>query len=228
MYSAYIDNGLHSFQVPAVVYGTDNEVTWYADSNMVEMQKDEERNNEVLLTMRKAGTTTIAVQSTDGKCATAPVNISEALESDWMIGNARYNNGSSLHISGDVEGGSPLESGMGGPACTNCHGLTATNGPFVNVSHTPEQTGGFSDDDILNIVLHGTFPTNAYFDWSITAYPNYQMFHRWADIKQDQQRGIVVYLRSLPPIVQRGSVNFGFFDQDGGAGVVTGGDAAAE
>ena len=52
VYSAYIDKSVHTFEVPAVVYGTDNEVTWYADSNMVGMEKDEERNNEVLLTMR--------------------------------------------------------------------------------------------------------------------------------------------------------------------------------
>ena len=32
-------------------------------------------------------------------------------------------------------------------ACTNCHGPTA-NGPYKTVSHTPEQIGGFSDDQL--------------------------------------------------------------------------------
>jgi hypothetical protein len=227
MYSAYIDDGMHTFQVPAVVYGSDGTATWYADSNFVGMQQDNERTNEVLLSMRQAGTTTITVQTSDGKCASAPLNISEAMESDWEIGNQRYNDGKSVHVSSGAGGGSPLESGQGGPACTNCHGETATNGPFTNVSHTPEQTGGFSDDDILNIVLNGTFPPNAFFDWTIVTYPAWQNFHRWADIMPDQQRGIIVYLRSLTPVVQRGSVNFGFFDTEAGAGVAVG-DAASE
>ncbi len=52
----------------------------------------------------------------------------------------------------------------GGTACTNCHGPTATNGPFKTVSHTPEQTGGFSDTDLANIILNGEVPDGGYFD----------------------------------------------------------------
>lgn len=221
MYSAYIDNGKHTFQVPAVVFGSDDNVTWSADNSIVGMQKDEERPNQVRLTMLNAGTTTLVVQTMDRKkCGSSVLTISPADESDWQIGNARYNDGNSVHINNNAApGSSPLESmGSVGPACTNCHGETATGGPFTNVSHTPEQTGGFSDDDILNIVLHGTFPPNAFFDWSIVPYPSWQGFHQWADIMPDQQKGIITYLRSLTPVVQRGSVNFGYFDMDSGSG----------
>ena len=152
------------------------------------------------------------------------LTISSATDDDWKIGNARYNDGNSVHLNPAAGAGSPLESeGTVGPACTSCHGETATNGPFTDVSHTPEQTGGFSDDDIINIVVNGTFPPDAYFDWSIVTYPAWQNFHRWADIMPDQQKGIITYLRSLTPVVQKGSVNFGFFDMDGGSG-----DAVAE
>jgi hypothetical protein len=220
IYSAYIENGKHTFQVPAVVFGSDDNVIWSADNSIVGMQKDEERPNEVLLTMLNAGTTTLVVQTMDRKqCGSSVLTVSPADENDWQIGNARYNDGNSVHINNNAApGSSPLESmGSVGPACTSCHGETATGGPFTNVSHTPEQTGGFSDDDILNIVLHGTFPPNAFFDWSIVMYPNWQMFHQWADIMPDQQKGIITYLRSLTPVVQRGSVNFGYFDMDSGS-----------
>jgi hypothetical protein len=214
MYSAYVPG--HTFQIPALVVGSNTNVTWSADSKMVGMQTDNERPNEVLITALQAGTVAINVQSADGKCGSSILTIDQATESDWMIGNARYNNGQSLHLQAGATGGtgSPLESGGTYPACTNCHGETATNSAFTNVSHTPEQTGGFSDDEILNIVLHGTFPPGAYFDTNIVPYVSWMTFHRWADITADQQKGIIVYLRSLTPAPQKGNVNFGAFDTD--------------
>jgi hypothetical protein len=231
MYSAF--DGTHTYQVPAVVYGSDQKVTWFADSAMVGMQADLERPNEVLLTMLGAGTTTIHVQTDDGKCGSAPLTISAALDSDWEIGRARYNDGVSLHVNGTPaeDGGSPLEqSGQGGTACNNCHGITATQGPYTNVSHTPEQTGGFSDSELLDIILHGTFPPNAPFDNDIVQYPVWQNFHRWDDITADQQHGIIVYLRSITPAPQHGQPNFGFFATDAGAtpGPTTPADASTQ
>src|SRR5580700_4686299 len=145
MYSAY--DGKHIFQVPALVVGSNSPVTWSADTSMVEMQADSERPNEILIQVVRAGKTTIVAQSSDGKCATAPLTITAVKESDWEIGNARYNDGTSLHLNAAPKGGSGsvLEpgNGMPGPACTNCHGETATGSEFTDVSHTPEQTGGF-------------------------------------------------------------------------------------
>jgi hypothetical protein len=223
MYSAF--DGTHTFQVPAVVYGSNSQVTWIADPTLVGVQADTERPNEILITALKSGTTTIVAQSADGKCASSPLNITAALESDWEIGNARYNDGKSLHLKAGATGapGSPLEqstSGMVMPACTNCHGETATGGLFTDVSHTPEQTGGFSDSEILNIVLHGTFPPGAYFDNSIVLYPVWQTWHQWADITTDEQRGIIVYLRSLTPAPQKGAPNFNVYNTDSGSGAI--------
>jgi hypothetical protein len=215
MYSAFIDDGLHTFQIPAVVYGSNGTVTWTADESMVGLQADPDLPNEVMITILKAGMTNILVQSSDGKCGSAPLVISSATEDDWKIGNARYNNGTSLHLSAAAgandSGKSPLEQGTGGPACTNCHGETATNGPFTDVSHTPEQTGGFSDQDLINIFTKGQFPPGAYFDQSIVSYRYWQTWHKWADITPDQYRGVIVYLRSLTPRPQKGQVNFGAY-----------------
>jgi hypothetical protein len=218
MYSAF--DGTHTYTVPAVVRGSNGNVTWSADSRIVGMQRDNERPNEVLIQALQPGVVVINVQSDDGRCGSALLTISAASVSDWQIGNARYNDGMSLHLAAGATPGdhSPLEmSGTSGPACTSCHGETATNGPFTDVSHTPEQTGGFSDDDLLNIILRGDFPDGGFFDKTIVSYSAWHNFHRWADITSDQQRGIITYLRSLTPRDQRGQVNFGAFDLDSGS-----------
>jgi hypothetical protein len=220
MYSAYAVG--HTFTIPSVVRGSNGSVTWSADSTMVGMQPDMERPNEVLIQMLKAGNVVINVASSDGKCGSALLFISAAADSDWQIGSARYNDGQSLHLAAAATAGtgSPLEMGTGsGPACTNCHGETATNSAFTDVSHTPEQTGGFSDDDLLNIILRGDFPDGGYFDTNIVSYAAWHQFHRWVDIQPDQQKGIITYLRSLTPSSQKGQVNFNAFDLgDSGSG----------
>jgi hypothetical protein len=230
MYSAY--DGVHDFSVPAVVVGANDNVVWSADSTYVGIMADNERPNEVLLTMLASGTTTIVVQSADGtKCGSAQLIISPSTSQNWMIGEARYNDGISLVLNGASGGtGSPLEQGTGGPACTSCHGETATGGPFTDVSHTPEQTGGFSDQDLLNIILHGDFPDGGYFDPSIVAYKAWHAFHQWDDISADggQQLGIITYLRSLTPEPQKGEANFNAFMADSGSGTSTVADGGTE
>jgi hypothetical protein len=126
------------------------------------------------------------------------------------------------------DGGSYFETD-GGTACTNCHGPTATNGPYKDVSHTPEQTGGFSDTDLQNIIWSGEVPDGGYFDPSVinpaceagttlspdmpacglTAYSAWHTFHQWGDISPDQVPGMICYLRSLTPEGQSGTSNFG-------------------
>ena len=118
----------------------------------------------------------------------------------------------------------------GGTACTNCHGPTATNGPFKTVSHTPEQTGGFSDTDLANIILNGQVPEGGYFDPTVLvpscdggatctaqALGIWHYFHRWSDITPAELPGVICYLRSLTPQAQTGMSNFGgFFRRDAG------------
>ncbi len=96
------------------------------------------------------------------------------------------------------------------PACTNCHGSVG-NGMlfgmtlFADVAHTPEQTGGFSDSDLVNVFVHGTVPAGGYFDDSIICYSNWHQFHTWTDINTPaEQKGVIAYLRSLTPMQQLG------------------------
>jgi hypothetical protein len=111
------------------------------------------------------------------------------------------------------------DGGMVGPACTNCHGLAAMSGPFRDIAHTPEQTGGFSDQDLIDIVVNGVVPDGGYFDNAILPYDRWQRIHKWDDITDDQKFGMVVYLRSLTPTSQTGTANFGGrMRRDGGMG----------
>jgi hypothetical protein len=116
-------------------------------------------------------------------------------------------------------------------ACTNCHG-TMSNGMlfgmtlFMDVQHTPEQTGGFSEDDLTNVFVHGTIPPGGYFDNSIVDYCIWHQLHTWTDIDTpDKQAGMRAYLRSLTPQEQVGCLelfNGSSMCSDGGFGTGTG------
>ena len=104
----------------------------------------------------------------------------------------------------------PFECAPPPPGCTNCHGDVG-NGMlfgmnlFTDVAHTPEQTGGFSDSQLVDVFVHGTVPAGGYFDNSIICYSNWHQVHTWWDINTPaQQKGVVAYLRSLTPHQQLG------------------------
>jgi hypothetical protein len=244
------------FAIPAVT--TDgNSATWsLSDPTQGNLQPQSFMNGTdtlqgVLITLAGTGdsngqVTVIATES-GGACGSAVLTITSNLESDWTIGNARYNDGVSLHVGGptgdggfvrpdggfgkhDGGGGGgmmpSLDAGSffeeeGGTACTNCHGATGDT-VFKDVSHTPEQTGGFSDTDLQNIILNGEVPDGGYFDPTVinancdggaactaAAYKEWSSFHRWTDITPDELPGVICYLRSLTPAPQNGSSNFG-------------------
>lgn len=100
--------------------------------------------------------------------------------------------------------------------CGNCHDPNATgvNGesPFgmfgeIDVEHTPQQTGGYSDQELINIFTMGQKPEGVGMRSNIPA-DIWQRLHRW-DMAEEDKMGIVFYLRSLPPRTQ-GEIDFGF------------------
>jgi hypothetical protein len=117
---------------------------------------------------------------------------------------------------GDYDATAGIAACLGNPfdsppaACTNCHGDVG-NGKlfgmslFTDVSHTPEQTGGFSDQDLVSVFVDGVVPSGGYFDSTVVPYATWHDFHRWADINTaEEQTGMVAYLRSLTPKEQLG------------------------
>jgi hypothetical protein len=218
------------------------------------------------------GQVTVIATEADGSCGTSVLTITSDSEMDWTIGSLRYNNDVTITVGGGGGGGimrlpdggfvgpdggpvGPPGGGAvavgdggsiyerdGGTACTNCHGPTATTGPYRMVSHTPEQTGGFSDTDLIGIFTQGMIPDGGYFDPAVInaacdgggppvnlpdggtatctelAYATWSSFHRWADITPDQYAGVIVYLRSLQPLPQNGSPGANFGRGAGGGG----------
>ncbi len=156
----------------------------------------------VLLTMKRAGEVTITANAR-GECGTSTLHITAATEAQWQAGNARYNNMNPLPAV-PLDGGIPALSaskafdppGMP-PACTGCHGVTATSSFFRTSSSTPQQTGGFSDQELIDIVTKGVV-AGAGDDTIIPPFV-WTSFHTWSDIMGEQAQGMVVYLRSLSP-----------------------------
>ena len=255
MYSAYIPGSTaHTFQIPSVT--TDGSSATWSVSDPTQAQLAAQSFDGlpgVMITLQgvgNSGALTIFATKSDGTCGAATLDITSTTEDDWQIGSSRYNDGVALHLGPPDGGGMGFEGGRpeggmgmgprtadggsffevdGGTACTNCHGPTATSGPYKDVSHTPEQTGGFSDDDLIAIITTGTIPDGGYFDPTVInttcdggaqctarAYQEWSSFHRWTDIESDQYKGIITYLRSLQPASQNGASNFGGRPDGGG------------
>jgi hypothetical protein len=224
MYSAY--DGTHTFQVPVVVNNIDpTAVTFSADdSSMVDITAPNADTGIAMITVHKAGTVNI-IASAGGLCGVSLLTVTSTTPDDWETGNQRYNNGVVLPPRG---GGRRTDAGpTDGPsrrevACTNCHGDTATMQRFRTVAHTPQQTGGFSDEEIQNVFRHGMVPAGkaSYFDFTAVniTQQEWSAFHQW-DMTDEQAQGITTYLRALTPTPQTGKAGEfggGFMRPDGG------------
>jgi hypothetical protein len=234
MYSAF--DGVHRFQIPATVNSIDPAaITWsISDSSLASLQANADG---VMITVQKAGTANI-IASAGTLCGSAPITVTASTPDHWTVGSTRYTTGEVITVGMGGLGG-PGGGGQNGgtreAACTSCHGDTATSGPFKTVSHTPMQTAGFSDDQLIQIFTMGVLPEGAYFDDTIVSRQQWSQFHRWT-MTAEQATAMVTYLRSLTPESQKGSrADFGgrVMRGDGGAprgdgGRPPGGDAATD
>ncbi|MDD9939217.1 MAG: hypothetical protein OXT09_36860 [Myxococcales bacterium] len=215
MYSAY--DGVHDFKLPAIVQGV-QDVKWSANpADMVDLAPDSSTGG-ILITTRKPGTVQI-IARTGALSGSAELHITDATPEDWEIGEMRYNNEIPFPMLELPDGG--FMGGFDGGAanvmlpddlsCRNCHSSLAT---ALDVEHTPQQTGGYSDEELIGIFTMGTKPEDAGFH---TPFPEsiYTRFHTW-EATEEEQKGIVIYLRSLEPKTQ-GPLDFaGLMEQFGG------------
>jgi hypothetical protein len=215
-YSAF--DGTHDFKLPAMVTGV-KKVKWTtSDPDTVDLEPSADTTS-VMITMRKAGSVTITAKS-GSLSGTATVDITQATPDDWESGNQRYNNGVII-MRGDRDhdgGGGGGDGGGGGfgnkqAACTNCHGDTSK----MDVQHTPMQTGGYTDDELITIFTQGKKPDGV--PQRIMKADQWQRIHTWA-MPDDAKKGVVIYLRSLEPKTQGPTIDFGGRGQhgDGGGG----------
>jgi hypothetical protein len=255
MYSAFIPGDtLRTFSIPAVM-SDGSPATWSLSDPSQAIIKVESfvaggvTTPGVMITMKgtggstgpgSAGQVTVWATGNDGTRYSATLNVTQCTDDDWTIGSERYSRGLSLHLappgsnapdSGYTQSdGGSFVVGQGGTACNTCHSQTVKTGPYTDVAHTPEQTGGFSDSDLQDIIASGQVPGGGYFDPAVidpsctaagttlsadmpacvgSAYATFQGFHKWPDIAYDQITGMICYLRSLTPEGQKGTSNFG-------------------
>jgi len=215
MYSAY-DGGKHKFTLPAIVQGGLSGIKWTArPADGVDFEPDSDTGG-VRITTRKAGDILIIARA--GKLSgSSMLHVTDSTPELWEIGENRYNNEipfpDFMLPDAGPDGGMPMIDPMGlmipdNLSCHNCHSATAT---ALDVEHTPQQTGGYSDDDLIKIFTMGMKPPGAKFH---TPFPEtlYMRFHTW-EATDDEKLGLVTYLRSLTPKSQ-GPLDFqGLRDQ---------------
>jgi hypothetical protein len=213
MYSAF--DGQHDFKVPAVVTGV-KKVKWsVSDPEIADIET--QSDGSAMITVRQAGNVTIIAKAGSIK-GEAPLTITESKDNEWEAGNQRYNNGTVLTRGkgggGMYDGGGGGYEGGGGGgggfkdkqlSCTNCHG-GAGGDDSKDVEHTPMQTAGYTDAELVTIFTKGQKPAGV-------AQRVMMNKERWSKMHQWQMdefavKGLVVYLRSLEPKSQ-GPVDFG-------------------
>jgi hypothetical protein len=195
-------------------------IKWKVDAAFASQEKYAALPGGVLLTTKKAGTTTVTVEAkTKGGLAvqgTAQLNITKADAADYEAGEARYNNNVAIDF-GSFGG----MMGMGGAAsilsqipkdasCANCH----NNDNGLTVEHTPQQTAGYSDEELIQIFTMGAKPMGATFNSPFlkmipAQYVTmiYTALHTW-QIDPEVAKGVVFKLRSIAPATQE-EVDFG-------------------
>jgi hypothetical protein len=213
MYTAY--DGVHDFKVPVVPQGGITVDKWeIADAKGV-VQKPgtvaditpEPSYGGAMIKTKKGGDW-IVLAHAGKQTGSAPIHITQVDPSVWTMGEARYNN--TIMLASIIPMGGMAMSLPKDISCKNCHGEGAM---FLDVQHTPQQTGGYSDDELKKIITMGMKPAGAV---SKTGVPLaiYQWFHTWM-ANDAEQMGLVVYLRSLDPKSQ-GMLDFGGLMPPGG------------
>jgi hypothetical protein len=180
MYSAFIPGSTaHVFSIPAITDDGNPGTTWCVGDSTQAILAPQSFNNlpGVMITVQgvgansdgdagELGTIQVYALENDGTCGASTLTITATTEAEWTLGSQRYNDditltgtrtGEGALLTGTGDAGSVYEKD-GGTACTNCHGPTATTGPYRQVAHSPEQTGGFSDQVLVGIFTQGNVP----------------------------------------------------------------------
>lgn len=196
MYSGY--DGVHTYQIPATINNNGGPVTWSAsDKSMVDLTPDP-NGIDVMITTKKAGKVTIQAVTADS-IGKAMLTIEAFTPSQWAAGMNRYTTGAIVTLGQATRG-------IGGKdaQCAGCHGDAAKTA----IEHTPEQTGGYTDDQITGIFLNGILPTQDQSNSLFVSPMFFKNFHTWTVASPDEMTGLVAYLRSLKPKAQ-GALDFG-------------------
>jgi len=199
MYSGF--DGAHTYQIPVKALGVKN-VTFTASNN--DLVRIEKTADGAMITTKGAGEVTIT-GTAGGLKGTAKLTITKYTPEEWEAGNKRYNEGEALKVP-EFDPCNPPRMLPTVPkrlSCTNCHGTTATLG---DVEHTPQQTGGYSDEQLISIFNNATKPEGVEMR-SMIPKQIWQYFHKW-ETSDAERKGLLAYLRAIAPKAQ-GAFDFG-------------------
>jgi hypothetical protein len=198
-------------------------IKWTVDGGFAKQEPFADLPGGIKLTTKKTGSTTVSLTATTAAGnkvrAESKLNISAANDEDWQKGDMRYSGGTAIDFAamfgrGAMGGMAMAPSGPGvcglpfninaalpkDASCTNCHNTGAS---AIAVEHTPTQTAGYSDEQLIAIFTQGQKPAGYQFNsvfLKMLPQPDciYAMFHTW-QIDDDTKKGIVLKLRSIEP-----------------------------
>jgi hypothetical protein len=247
MYSAF--DGTHEYAVtPSIPSAAENSmdstpimassIKWQVDGAFLKQDEFPELTAAAKLTTKKAGKTTVKATAKtlagEQVYGEATLTISEAKQAEWDAGEARYNNGMmfsfmrpAMAAQGEGTCGLPVTIELPTTsACGNCHNPMNT----ISVEHTPTQTAGYSNEDLVNIFTTGAKPAGGTFNSPFlrsAPMPDciYSEFHTW-EMTDEEKKGIVWKLRSIQPRVQQ-EIDFGRLAMMARAAMAGGGAAPA-
>lgn len=228
MYSAY--DGKHVFRVPVKVTGAEGALA--VRTTPADFVDYEPSEVGVTLTTRGAGKATITISDAAGNSGSATLTVTQNERGDVDFGDERYNNdpgpgfvlpegGLSFDASALPrlpEGGLRLPEGGfdtptrrdGVPACIRCHKPYNNASRFSSVEnageYTPQQTGGYSDEQLGLIITDAVKPAGTHFRVTNRggllpdeeAMQSFASFHKFA-LAPETLSGVIAYLRSLEP-----------------------------
>lgn len=214
MYSSFAPG--HEFKLPVDVDGVKN-VKWsVSDDSIADIEKQEDGSG--MITVRKAGTVDIIAKA-GSLTGRAQLVVTAATAEEWEAGNQRYNNGIVLKRGEgkNREAGAPPSNDPSRKqaSCTNCHSGASAANESADVEHTPMQTAGYTDQQLIDIFTKGTKPAGVP-QRVMMSKDMWKRIHQWS-MDEFAVKGIVVYLRSLEPKSQ-GETDFGGWGRGKGDG----------
>lgn len=172
-------DGTHVFQVPA---GTnlEGDVTWeVVDDPLADVAPTTApaslqgvASTWVMVTTAGSGTTRLIAREGDSH-GEAMLIIASYAAADVNLGEQRYQ--------------TPANPGPGREACASCHVMAG--GAATDVDHSPVSMTLYTDDEILSAITTSMYPDGLIIDSGNHVH----------NLTTDERRGIVPYMRSLPP-----------------------------